>query len=107
MSTTEDRLVLPPVDTSVALVPQRVVSAERVALKREHKRAEKARRAHDRLVNERDIDQRIIAGLESSIRRWSALHAAAEASRHRWQLATWVTVVLALGYVLVYTHVGR
>lgn len=106
MVTIEDRLVLAATDTSVALVPQRVVSAERLALKQSDRRARRAREESARLTGERDIDARIIATQAESIRRWAALHAASEARLRRWQLATAVIVVLALGYVLIYLHLG-
>lgn len=103
MSLTEDRVILPPSDAALALAPHRVISAERVALARAHRRAEKAGRKLERLVGERDIDQRLLAAQAESIRRWAALHAATEARLRRWQLGWAVTFVLALGYVLVYT----
>jgi hypothetical protein len=106
MHTGEDRIVLPAVDTSVALVPQRVISAERLGLKQAERRARRAREESARLVGERTVDRRIIAALEGSVRGWAAAHAASEARLRRWQLAFAVLLVLALGYVLVYTHIG-
>lgn len=107
MSTTEDRILYPPADSALAVAPHRVLSAERMGLAQAERRLTKARRRNDRLVDQLDFNERLIATYQGSIRRWSAAHAAMAASRHRWQTATWVTVVLALGYVLVYTHVGR
>lgn len=58
-------------------------------------------------AGERGTDRRIIATQAESIRRWAARHAAAEARLRRWQAAWGVTLVLALGYVLVYSQIGR
>lgn len=107
MSPGQDTILFPPADTTVALTPQRVISVERLAAQREHKRARKAQAALARVVGERDIDQRIMDTQAESIRRWGALHAAAEARVRRWQMTWAVTIVLALGYVLLFVATGH
>jgi len=50
--TTEDRILVPVTDTTLAMVPHRVVSLDRLAARREHRRAVAVGRANRDLAGE-------------------------------------------------------
>ncbi len=103
----EDRIIYPPADALVALTPHRVLSAERIGLQQAEKRLKKARRENEHMADERGTDRRIIVTQDAQIRRWAALHAAAEERARRWQMACAVIVLLALIYVLLFVATGH
>ena len=110
MTTTDDRIILPPADSRIAQAPYRVVSVERLALRREQQRRRAATtRAGDLsadvawLERQAGVYERRIARLRADNRRLTAARRRAELEA----LAAWVAAIAVLLVLLGWAWVGR